>query len=489
MLALKPFRRTTRGLPDYLNWSHVIAPGVVLNKDGSLLAGRYIQGNNLAHADDTAWDFASEAANRAMCKLGGSWAVWVDTVRLPVSRFTDPAENHFPCAIPEMIEAERRADFTAEGACFESDYVVILHYTPPLKTKSAIVNLVYEQDSADKRPAAASAILTGFQKALDEFDDQLSAAVRVRPMQDRRWSDVHGKPQLRSELVNYLYFTVTGELIDIALPPHGAYLDGIIGEQPVFPGNMPKVGDQFVAVISIAGYPFPSATTPGILAGLDLLAFPLRFSTRYIVLDPGEAEKQGKIIETKWRQKARGWKGIFFDDAQENPDAAKMAVEAAAATERTQSALEGTGYYTAVIVLMDESTAVLEENARAVRRTLRDAGFPSRLETFNAMDAFIGSLSGHCIPNVRRPPIHTTNLADLLPLASPWQGHEHNPCPMYPAKSPPLMQAVTAGSTPMNINFHVGDVGHVIGFGPIGSGKSTWLSTTAMSAVRYQGFR
>ncbi len=99
----------------------------------------------------------------------------------------------------------------------------------------------------------------------------------------------------------------------------------------------------------------------------------------------------------------------------------------------------------------------------------------------------MGSLPGHCVPNVRRPPIHTTNLADLLPLASPWQGSDHNPCPFYPANSPPLMQAVTVGSTPMNINFHVGDVGHVLIFGPIGSGKSTLLATTAMSALRYKG--
>ncbi len=103
MLALKQFRRTERGLPDYLNWSHVVAPGVVLCKDGSILVGRYFRGANLAHAADTAWDAASAAANRALCKLGGGWALWVDDVRLPVSRFTDPAANHFPC--------EDRADY------------------------------------------------------------------------------------------------------------------------------------------------------------------------------------------------------------------------------------------------------------------------------------------------------------------------------------------------------------------------------------------
>jgi type IV secretion system protein VirB4 len=136
---------------------------------------------------------------------------------------------------------------------------------------------------------------------------------------------------------------------------------------------------------------------------------------------------------------------------------------------------------------MDEDPDLLEENVRIVRRAIRNAGFPTRFETVNAMEAWLGSLPGHCVPNVRRPPIHTTNLADLLPLSSPWQGLEHNPCPFYPPNSPPLMQAVTVGSTPININVHVGDVAHTLGFGPIGSGKSTWLATTAMSAQRYKG--
>ncbi len=68
--------------------------------------------------------------------------------------------------------------------------------------------------------------------------------------------------------------------------------------------------------------------------------------------------------------------------------------------------------------------------------------------------------------------IHTGNLADLLPLAGVWTGHDENPCPFYPAGSPPLMHGATAGATPFRINLHVGDVGHTVVFGPTGAGKS-----------------
>ena len=483
MHALKAYRHKDRGLPDYIGWSHLIAPGIVLCKDGSLLAGRRFRGRNLAHKHDLEWDAASVAANRALGKLHGGWSIWFDTIRLPVSRFTDPALNHFPNDIAELIENERYATLTAEGACFESEYIIVLHYVPPLKHKNAVQNLIYTHINTAK-PSAASAILSNFQRTLAEFDDQFSAAVDLYPMIDRRWTTEDGRPHLRSELVNYLYFCVSGEYLDIPLPPNGCYIDGII-EKPVTPGDMPKIGDMFMACISISGYPFPEASVPGILSRLDLLPFPLRWSSRYIVLDQPEAEKQGQLIENKWKQTARGFKGLIFPDMVANPDAAKMGIDASAMVERTQAGIEGTGYYTVNIILMDEDLNVLEENIHTVSRAIRDCGFPTRVETANTMEAWLGTLPGHPVPNVRRSLIHTTNLADLLALNAPWQGSPTNPCPLYPINSPPLLQCVTVGSTPIDISLHVGDIGHCLIFGPTGSGKSTLLATIALQALRY----
>ena len=486
MNSLKQFRRTDKGLPDYLNWSHIVAPGILLCKDGSLLVGRYFKGQNLAYRQDIDWHTVSDRVNRALGKLGGGWALWVDNVRLPVSRFTDPAENHFPHRVAALIEEERHATFAEEGACLESEYALLLHYTPPLKHRGRLLNLIYDQDTRD-RPSAATAVLTGFRRTLTEFDDQISGAFSVHPMEDRRWLDEFDRPQLRSDLVNYLHFCVSGELLDIPLPPNGCYLDAVIGELPVDPGDMPKIGDKYVAVVAVSGYPWPEASDPGVFQTLDMLPFPLRWSSRYIVLDQPEAEKQGKRIEKSWKQTARGFRGLLFPDQIANSDAADMSFDAARMVKRTQSATEGTGYYTANVILMDEDPDILEENVRAVRRAIRDTKYPTRLESLNAMEAWLGSLPGHCAPNVRRPLIHTPNLADLLPLSSPWQGPDHNPCPMYPANSPPLIQAVTIGATPVNIVLHSGDVAHTLVFGPIGSGKSTLLATVSMQALRYRG--
>jgi len=91
------------------------------------------------------------------------------------------------------------------------------------------------------------------------------------------------------------------------------------------------------------------------------------------------------------------------------------------------------------------------------------------------------------VPNVRRPLVHTDNLADLLPLTAVWTGRPTNPCPFYPPNSPALLQAATAGAAPFYLNLHAGDIGHTLIFGPTGAGKSTLLATIILQALRYPG--
>jgi type IV secretion system protein VirB4 len=170
-----------------------------------------------------------------------------------------------------------------------------------------------------------------------------------------------------------------------------------------------------------------------------------------------------------------------------NEDALLMSSQADAAIADASSALVAFGYYTPVIVLMDSDRATLTENARLIIREIQREGFSARLETVNTMEAWLGSLPGHPVPNVRRPLVHTANLADMLPLAGVWTGREENPCPFYPPPSPPLLYAATAGATPFRVNLHVDDVGHTLVFGPTGAGKSTLLCTVALQALRYRG--
>jgi type IV secretion/conjugal transfer VirB4 family ATPase len=136
---------------------------------------------------------------------------------------------------------------------------------------------------------------------------------------------------------------------------------------------------------------------------------------------------------------------------------------------------------------MDENREKLENAARQIEKAIHSLGFVARVETINTMDAWLGSLPGHGVENVRRPIMNALNLADLLPVSSIWTGETTAPCPLYPPASPPLLHGVTTGYAPFRLNLHVRDLGHSILFGPTGNGKSTHLALLAAQLRRYPG--
>ena len=123
MLAIKQFQETAKGMPDLLNWAALIDDGIVLGKDGSLMAGFYYRGSDLASATQEEKNYISARINAAMCQLGSGWVTWHDAIRLPAETYPAAYRSHFTDKISELIDEERRKDFMTEGEHFESEYV------------------------------------------------------------------------------------------------------------------------------------------------------------------------------------------------------------------------------------------------------------------------------------------------------------------------------------------------------------------------------
>jgi type IV secretion system protein TrbE len=485
MLSLKPYRDTARGLSDLLDWAALIDDGIVLGKSGALLAGYFTRGQDTASATEAERNHIAGRVNAALTRLGSGWATWHDAVRLPSAAYAPPEACHFPDPVSRLIDAERRRQFMAQGAHFESEYALLFLYTPPLRRSTRIQDYLWDEGPASVRQSPADQTLAFFRKTLEDVEDALGDAVTLRRMTGYTVTDGHGRSHLRDELVNYLHFILTGDDTPLNLPPGGMYLDAVIGGKELWTGDTPRIGERYLACVAIEG--FPHESYPNILEVLEHLAVPYRWSTRMIYLDAHEAIPELRKYRRKWRQKVRGfWSQVFKTQGGiVNEDALLMAGETEAAITDASSGLVTYGFYTPVIVLMTEDRGQLLESARAVTREVQRLGFSCRLETVNAMEAWLGSLAGHPMPNIRRPLIHTLNLADLVPLSSVWAGHDVNPCPFYPPGSPPLLYAATTGATPLRLNLHVGDVGHTLVFGPTGTGKSTLLAIIVVQFRRY----
>ena len=491
VLALKQFRDKAAGLADLLNWSHLVDDGIVLGKDGSLLAGWFYRGPDSASSTDAERNWLVARINAALSRLGSGWATWCVSARLPAAAYPALEASHFPDALSRLVDEERRRRFLAEGAHFETECALLVQFIPPLRRRSRITELMYDTDPTAEPVSPASRVLTQFKKALADVEDAMGDAVQLRRMGSYFEPDSAGREHLRDHLVNFLHFCLTGELVALKLPPGAAYLDGVLGGRELSPGDTPFLGNamdgRFIACVAIEG--FPAASYPGVLEVLDGLALPFVWSSRMLFLDQHEALAELRRYRRKWRQQVRGfWTQVFRTQGGHiNEDAVGMTQQADAAIADASSGLLAFGFYTPVIVLMDPDRTALIENARLVVREIQRIGFTARIETINAMEAWLGSLPGHAVPNIRRPLIHTANLADLLPLSSVWTGAESNPSPLYPPGSPPLLHAATTGATPFRVNLHVGDVGHTLIFGPTGAGKSTLLCTIALQARRYAG--
>ena len=144
------------------------------------------------------------------------------------------------------------------------------------------------------------------------------------------------------------------------------------------------------------------------------------------------------------------------------------------------------GHHTSVLILSGESQQEIEARCALVGRLAQRAGYIAHPETYNGLEAFIGSLPGHTRQNVRKPIIHSLNFADLVPISREWLGEPKCPSPFFVKQSPALALARSSSGARFHLNLHVGDVGHTLMLGPTGAGKSTLLAYLASQFFRYE---
>ncbi len=368
MLALKAFRDKAKGTADLLNFAALVDDGLVLGKDGSLLAGWFFRGPDSQSATADELNYTTSRINAALARLGTGFALWIDAVRLPAARYPAKETSYFPDAVTAAIEAERRAQFLAEGAHYESEYALLLMYTPPLRRQTKIADLIYDDDPEAQPQSPGERQMAHFKRVLADLEDGLADILKLCRMKSYRVVHRDGRVPLQDELVNYLHFCVTGHLEPLNIPPCTMYLDAWLGMEELCGGDTPKMGESFIAAVAIEG--FPPQSYPNILAGLESLAIPYRFSSRFIPLDPHEAVEALSAYRRKWRQWMRGfWQQVFrTEGGLINEDAALMARETEAAITDASSNLVAFGYYTPVIILRGEAREPLLDQARLIAR-------------------------------------------------------------------------------------------------------------------------
>lgn len=489
-LRLKKHQSTEAGLADLLNYAAVVDDGVIVGKNGSFMAAWLYKGSDNASATDVEREMNSFRINQALANMGSGWMVHVDAVRRPAPNYSHPSQSNFPDPVSAAIDEERRRTFEGLGNLYEGFFIITVTWFPPMLAERKFVELMFHDDS-DKpnNKARTHHLIDFFKKEVKNIESRMSSAVSMERLRGQKIMNEDGSTVTHDEFLQWLQFCVTAINHAVMLPTNPIYIDNLIGGKELYTGVTPKLGRKFIQVVAIEGFPLESS--PGILTRLAELPVEYRWSNRFIFMDHHEAVSHLEKFRKKWKQKIRG----FFDQVFNtnggtvDEDAVSMVADAASAIAETNSGMVAQGFYTSVVVLMDESRSVVETAALQLEKAINAMAFTARVETINTMDAFMGSLPGHGVENVRRPLINTMNLADLIPTSTIWTGENFAPNPLMPPNSPPLMHGLTSGNSPFRVNIDVRDLGHTIMFGPTRAGKSTHLAILAMSWRRYSNAR
>ncbi|SLJ91151.1 conjugal transfer protein TrbE [Novosphingobium mathurense] len=471
MLMLREYRNRADRLADHLPWAALVAPGVVLNKDGSFQRTLRFRGPDLESATEAELVATCARANNVLKRFGSGWALHIEAERREAIGYPD---SLFPDAASWLVDEERRAAFEGAGQHFESRYYLTLTFLPPPDQADTAGRALVERSEGhqgrDWRQALA-AFVAETTRALDLFAGFMP--------------EIHALDD--AETLTFLHGCISIRHMSVAVPETPMYLDGLLADTPLTGGLEPMLGRQHLRTLTILG--FPNLSRPGILDALNHQDFGYRWVTRFIALDRTDATRALTRLRRQWFNKRKSITALLREVIYNQPvqlldsDADNKMADADLALQALGGDHVSFGHLTTTITVADEDRARVEDKVRAVERIVNGLGFTCIREGLNAVEAWLSSLPGQVYANVRQPLVHTLNLAHLMPLSSVWAGPARN----AHLGGPPLLCAETGGSTPFRLSTHVGDVGHMMIVGPTGAGKSVLLALIALQFRRYPG--
>jgi len=467
--------KSKQQLSNFLPWGALIAQGVILNKNRTMMKTIAFRGPDLASSSDEEMMVVTARVNNALKRLGTGWTYFVEAQRFEQNTYP---ESNWPDAVSWIVDRERQGNFEEDNEHFESSYYLTFVWERPEPLAKKLENVFYDDPKQGKTHDDFARDLEYFQQSSTEIITVLDTIFpNVGELND-------------DQFLSYLHSTISAESHPVNAPDLPMYLDAYIPDQPFLAGDIAMVGDYFMPTISVTG--FPHATTPGILDQLNYLNLEYRWVNRFICFDKEEAMKEILTKRRYWTGKVKSVWAMLKETAAGEPsrllntDAQNKADDADAASQELGMDIVAYGQYTSTITVWDKNLEQAMAKLHEVKKILNAAGFIVKDEKLYAFEAWRGSIPGEIKANVRRPLINTINLAHMMPISSIWAGDvENTHLKEISGEGNPHAICSTTGSTPFRLNLNVGDVGHTFILGPTGSGKSTLLCLMELQWMKY----
>ena len=229
----------------------MIDDGILLQQDGSLLAGWSYRGPDMMSAAAAEMDALSARLNHVL-RLGSGWMVQCDAIRSRAPGY--PEHGAFPDPVTRVIDDERRQQFMEEGAHFESEYFLTLTYLPPPEVEERAKGWLFEGRGAyssekDGGPASRSLSRQGGH-VRERFRPALSNGASASGSPSPTIAvDEH----VHDRLLRYLRRCISGLDHPFALPEIPCYLNEILACEDFYGGMEPRIGRKHIRVSRSTG--------------------------------------------------------------------------------------------------------------------------------------------------------------------------------------------------------------------------------------------
>src|SRR5437879_6552390 len=383
---VREHRVAPAGLADLVNWAFMVDDGVVLQKDGSLLAAWRYHGPDLSAATPEELDALSRHVNDALLPFTDDWMFHVDAIRRPAVAY---APSRFPDPVTQLVDDERRAAYAAQARRqFETEYFLVVTHRPPPDVFSRAAAFFVQRAGGAR--VDWGRVLEAFAAQLQVLEQRLAGRLQLARL------DADG-------LLTYLHECLTGLAHPVRTPPHGSYLNVVLADQELIGGFEPRIGRMAVRAVAVQGYPHDSHAGQGDF--LNALPFAFRWSHRVLPLGTAEAAKAIRRHQLQWFKKRKGaaaWVQEMVggkrdaaprrdDELWLDQDARHLAQDASDAAAENASGAVRFCCFTQVAIVMEPDPARADLVAAEILKVLNDAGFPGRIETGNPRQASLGS--------------------------------------------------------------------------------------------------
>ncbi len=456
--SIRSKNHSIHGLPELLPWASLIDDNIVLLKNGALMSCYSLQGIDASSLSSKELMHRRDLLTAALLKMGSNWALFFDAVRTK----TQINDNSYKGPLAGKALDKAHTKMLKEQQLFETSYVISIISRP---------TFIQKNDHAR---------INEFKKERDALISSFSPCLNIKAIKQN-------DPEC-SPLLSFLKSCLEGRSLKVAHPKEKIALDALLATADFQTGLCPKIGNSLIACVGVDTY--PSASSMSMLETLCSLPFPYRFSTRFICNDSIKNNLLLRHHRRFFEQRRKGFLNqvLNVETDRTDKDAEDQIDDIEQAISQLNSKTDSFGALTQLIVITADCFETLQKRCRIAISAIEDLGFGARVETINATEAFLGSLPGELVCNIRRPVMSTKATADLLPTNTIWHGESIAPNKKYPSKDP-LLLAKAQDDGLFYLNLHTNDTGNTLVSGPPGSGKSVFLNALILSLMRYEGMR